>query len=200
MSMYKQHICNARAVGGLCTLECGEAFGGQSAVFKCSAHGMWMPTADTPLQCNSGLLPPTAIVGREYVLPVPADARSLTLLDVNGKQYARSSSSSSSNQHSPCIQLYTSTLAGDVGGIADLPSDGSTSSSSTETVANGGASTGTPHSYTTHVAVSPIYDRYRSKHVAIVGFTFARCAFFDKTLHSRMPLVPTPARLKRASV
>jgi hypothetical protein len=25
----------------------------------------------------------------------------------------------------------------------------------------------------------------------------ARCAFFDRTLHSRMPLVPTPARLKR---
>jgi hypothetical protein len=28
----------------------------------------------------------------------------------------------------------------------------------------------------------------------------ARCAFFDRNLHSRMPLVPTPARLKRAGV
>jgi hypothetical protein len=27
-----------------------------------------------------------------------------------------------------------------------------------------------------------------------------RCAFFDRSLHSRMPLVPTPARLKRAGV
>ena len=27
-----------------------------------------------------------------------------------------------------------------------------------------------------------------------------RCAFFDWDLHSRMPLVPTPARLKRACV
>jgi hypothetical protein len=27
-----------------------------------------------------------------------------------------------------------------------------------------------------------------------------RCAFFDGNLHSRMPLVPTPARLKRAGV
>jgi hypothetical protein len=27
-----------------------------------------------------------------------------------------------------------------------------------------------------------------------------RCAFFDRNLHSRMPLVPTPARLKRAGV
>jgi hypothetical protein len=29
---------------------------------------------------------------------------------------------------------------------------------------------------------------------------YARCAFFDRNLHSRMPLVPTPARLKRACV
>jgi hypothetical protein len=28
--------------------------------------------------------------------------------------------------------------------------------------------------------------------------TWARCAFFDRNLHSRMPLVPTPARLQRA--
>jgi aryl-alcohol dehydrogenase-like predicted oxidoreductase len=27
-----------------------------------------------------------------------------------------------------------------------------------------------------------------------------RCAFFDRNLHSRMPLVPTPARLMRACV
>jgi hypothetical protein len=27
-----------------------------------------------------------------------------------------------------------------------------------------------------------------------------RCAFFDRNLHSMMPLVPTPARLKRAGV
>jgi len=28
----------------------------------------------------------------------------------------------------------------------------------------------------------------------------ARCTFFDRNLHSRMPLVPTPASLKRAGV
>jgi hypothetical protein len=28
----------------------------------------------------------------------------------------------------------------------------------------------------------------------------ARCAFFGRNLHSRMPLDPTPARLKRADV
>jgi polypeptide N-acetylgalactosaminyltransferase len=31
-------------------------------------------------------------------------------------------------------------------------------------------------------------------------FSAARCAFFDRNLHLRMPLVPTPARLKRAGV
>jgi hypothetical protein len=34
----------------------------------------------------------------------------------------------------------------------------------------------------------------------IGGKIEARCAFFDRNLHSRMPLVPTPARLKRAGV
>jgi hypothetical protein len=29
---------------------------------------------------------------------------------------------------------------------------------------------------------------------------YVRCAFFDRDSHSRMPLVPTPARLKRACV
>jgi hypothetical protein len=33
-----------------------------------------------------------------------------------------------------------------------------------------------------------------------ITITMARCAFFDRNLHSRMPLVPTPARLKRAGV
>jgi hypothetical protein len=32
------------------------------------------------------------------------------------------------------------------------------------------------------------------------GFDYVRCAFSDRDLHSRMPLVPTPARLKRACV
>jgi hypothetical protein len=32
------------------------------------------------------------------------------------------------------------------------------------------------------------------------GSQIARCAFFDRNLHSRMLLVPTPARLKRAGV
>jgi hypothetical protein len=30
------------------------------------------------------------------------------------------------------------------------------------------------------------------------AFEAARCAFFDRNVHSRMPLIPTPARLKRA--
>jgi hypothetical protein len=34
----------------------------------------------------------------------------------------------------------------------------------------------------------------------IMAGSNARCAFFDRNLHSRMPLVPTPARLKRAGV
>jgi hypothetical protein len=35
----------------------------------------------------------------------------------------------------------------------------------------------------------------------LVSFVaMARCAFLDRNLHSRMPLVPTPARLKRAGV
>jgi hypothetical protein len=34
----------------------------------------------------------------------------------------------------------------------------------------------------------------------IVEMGWARCAFFGRNLHSRMPLDPTPARLKRADV
>jgi hypothetical protein len=33
--------------------------------------------------------------------------------------------------------------------------------------------------------------------LADVTYTKVRCAFFDRTLHSRMSLNPTPARLKR---
>jgi hypothetical protein len=45
--------------------------------------------------------------------------------------------------------------------------------------------------------------RYRTEsdaHRKTIQDMHARCAFFDRNLHSRMPLVPTPARLKRAGV
>jgi hypothetical protein len=45
-------------------------------------------------------------------------------------------------------------------------------------------------------SVTAIASRIMSKRASAV----ARCAFFDRNLHSRMPLVPTPARLKRAGV
>jgi hypothetical protein len=40
----------------------------------------------------------------------------------------------------------------------------------------------------------------RARLVAGLIGSEARCAFFGRNLHSRMPLVPTPARLKRAGV
>jgi hypothetical protein len=50
-----------------------------------------------------------------------------------------------------------------------------------------------------HSAVNVARERAKiRKHVSLAEK--ARCAFFDRNSHPRMPLVPTPARLKRAGV
>jgi carboxylesterase type B len=47
-------------------------------------------------------------------------------------------------------------------------------------------------------AALPEWKKFTSEEGAYMGLV--KCAFSDRNLHSRMPLVPTPARLKQAGV